>query len=191
MASLVAPVTNQHPWRPFNAPSGVFNTTGALSNPEAFAHTDTLWDPTTGSQAMISALPEHNSLSLKFYGKPPTSGDPITGQAALWGIARFTQNDTTFQYQGDVLGRFELTLRTAAVVTGILPSGMKFIKNINPVDDDSLFPGIRLVGQRGNAPASIVLDGTGYWGYMLEMTNVKVGTSGEATEELGAVYRLL
>jgi hypothetical protein len=189
MADPVAPITPQHPWRPFNATSDPFDTISALSDPKAYAMGGP-WSSVAGSRAVLSGVAEHNSLSLKFYGKPPASGDPITAQAALWGIARYTEDDTNFQYLADVLGKFELTLGTADVGTA-LPSGMKFIKSINPVEDDSLFPGIRLVGQRGDAPASIVLDGTGYWGYLLEMTNVKVGTPGVATEELGAVYRLM
>ncbi|MFG0286100.1 MAG: hypothetical protein ACF8R7_16910 [Phycisphaerales bacterium JB039] len=193
MTQVTGIVTLQEAWKALTLENSLFDTTAALSTPDAYAHATSVFTGTTGSRVVITGIDESNILSLKFYGKEPTTGSaPFTGQAALWGISKLEEGATT-EYMADYLCSLALTLGTKDRASGsaIIPANMKFVKEIAALDDTSLFPGLRIVGQKDNAAASMVLDAMGFWGYILEMTNVKVGTAGAATDELGALYRLI
>src|SRR5690606_38049344 len=121
-----------------------------------------------------------NSLALSFLGKEPASGSgPFHAIGGLW-MARKLENATDTEYRGTFLGEFELILGAQARdgTGGILPDDVKWVKSINPVKDRALFPGIRIVGQDGNAPPEMIIDGIGGWGVVLEL-RCRVPTDGE------------
>lgn len=137
---------------------------------------------------------ESNSLSLSFFGSEPGSGmSPFHAIGALW-VASKLQSGTDTEFRGTFLGEFELVLGEQARdgTGGILPDNVKWVKSINPVKDRALFPGIRIVGQDGNAPPEMIIDGIGGWGFVLEL-RCRVPTEGEgsAMAAVGAMRRIL
>lgn len=201
MADLVAPVTRQGSWEMLGVGiDPMFGDTSALSAPSAYAHrkSTNFWTGSSASPGQYIAIEdaglESNSLSLSFFGKEPGSGSgPFHAIGALWVASKLVAGLNT-EFRGTFLGEFELTLGATLRdgTGGILPDGVKWVKAINPVKDRALFPGIRIVGQEGDAPPEMILDGIGGWGYLLELRCLLPGgASGSAMESVGAMRRIL
>jgi hypothetical protein len=199
--STVAPVTPQNAWEliELGLAGPLFNATGDPSASGAYAHrkATTFWpEVQTGAQRAVlsGAGLEGNSLGLSFFGKPPGSGSaPFHAVAALW-MGRKLQKATDVEYRGTFLGELELILgeQQRDSTGGILPDDVLWVKSINPVKDRALFPGIRIVGQDGDAAAEMYLDGVGAWGYILELRcKVPAGASGSAMASVGAMRVIL
>jgi len=195
--STVAPVTPQNAWEliELGLSGPLFGATGNLSASSAYAHrkSTSFWpEVQTGAQrAVLSGTQlESNSFALSFFGKEPGTGSaPFHAIGALW-MGRKLQKSTDVEYRATFLGEFHLELgaQQRDSTGGILPDDVKWVKSINPVKDRALFPGIRIVGQDGDAAAEMILDGIGAWGFILELRCQKPdGALGSAMASVGAM----
>jgi hypothetical protein len=164
---------------------------GSPSAPSFYNHTNnfSLWAPSfsgTGQRARIDLTPtdaEANSLLLKFYGNPgspslqTTSGVVRVGQAAVWGVSLLEGDQQADEYMGDYLGLLQLTIGNDTLGdgdSGILPDGNPYpaaawVREVLILEDRSLFPAMRIVGQEDEAAAMLVFDSIGYSYVIVEL----------------------
>lgn len=194
MATRVNPVTERTDWTaPFdNTTNPYFTDTNGLSDPKAYALATTAWNTSfTGNSQLLVVTPaaESNNLALKFLGKPEsvaaeaTTGNVYRGQGAIWGISKLVKSSTT-EFVAEFLGSFDLTVGTvSASASSILPNGTQgdeafFCREIAPRVDASLFPGMRVVGQQGDASPILLIDSMGYHQFLIELKcNDPVGST--------------
>ncbi|MFG0283963.1 MAG: hypothetical protein ACF8R7_06030 [Phycisphaerales bacterium JB039] len=194
-------ISAQNAWQPwFSEGNNQFFTSDEdLSDPEAYLHATSPWTsdlaPATDDQRLVVSGTDFaaNNLELSFIGKVPQTGDaPYHAIGALWGFSKLVEPDG--DYFARYLAQFELVLGTADRASGssILPSGAKFVRAITPTVDRSLFPGIRITGQEGQAAAVMTLDAIGFFGFILELRAKKpAGADGSAMSAVGALRRVV
>ena len=190
-------ITAQNSWTSWfsDGTDDFFTSTAALSDPDEYLHSTSEWTSDLGTSQTQQRLVvsgtdfQANNLELSFIGKEPQSGTSrYHALAALWGFAKLDDTD----YFARFLGQFELVLGTAAGAgNSVLPAGTKFVRAITPVVDRSLFPGIRITGQEGQAAAALTIDAVGFLGFVLEMRcKVPAGASGDPMDAAGALRRV-
>lgn len=113
-------------------------------------------------------VPEGSSIAWKFYA---IGADGNTGEVRIWGISK-AYDGTNTEYMADYICKFVLTLGANAIAAEadslILPI-CKFVDTIVVEEDRAIIPGVRVISNGDNAAAVAVLDGMGYWGYIVEM----------------------
>jgi len=212
MADEVIPVSQQSQWRVSQSGSDkYFDQSGDVSAPGTYTHT-TDSDPwpsaLTGSNQRIRIdlqAMQANNLALKFFGAPasvyPQSGDQVEGLAAFWGVSQMTDGaqTPTIEYAGEYLGKVRLAVgKTAGVTsqTSILPATPApfFVREIAVLEDHSIFPAFRIVGQEDEAAPILVFDTIGYRHVIVEMRRQAPGQTGITTvaaTDLGFLYRVI
>lgn len=183
----------------------LFRSGRGTEHPDTYAHTDTFTDwqtvLTTGQTQRVRldlTSVESNNLILKFFENPATTS--TTGQTGLVGIWGVSELNGASEYVGDYLGKAMILVGEKEVdSSAVLPhSGSSdpafWVREIGVQDDRSLFPGMRIVGQEGEAAPVLVLDTMGYTHLIIEMRRVAVGTglqTSNAALFLGFLYRFL
>lgn len=137
-------------------------------------------------------------MLLKFYGNPATTSTVArTGLVGLWGVSEL--NGAT-EYVGDYLGKAKIVLGEKEIdSSAVLPDSGDtnpgfWAREVGVQDDRSLFPGMRVVGQEGEAAPVLVVDTMGYTYVIVEMRRAVVTTSLQTTNSadfLGFLYRYL
>src|SRR5207237_9157044 len=119
------------------------------------------------------------------------------GTARLWGLAALRHGKDE-EVLGDHLPDLTITIGTASVLAALAPPGgsglilpcplaapTKWADAIALGDDKSLTPpGARVYGNADNASAVVLIDGTGYSHYVIEL---KKGTC----RGIGGMYRFI
>ena len=177
---LASIVTTQGQWT--KRPSGQtshFTSNAALLPRNTYTQSASLFTGTSGSVEVISGLPLYQMACFKFLCKKNTSGTEWVGRSRLSGISEVSDSEN-FEYLADYLCTLTLTFgdETPTAPSVILPyestsNPYRYCKSIDIDEDRALFPGIRVVGQEPGEDSpvpTLVLDGMGYLGYILQMT---------------------
>lgn len=219
MATQVTPVSQQIAWLLQDNTNKYLNDTGDLSAPEAYNHAASPWtsDYSGNDQQRVvfDLTTEANTFLLKFWGRPAsTPPDPYpsstiyAGLGAVWGISKLVNqlvSPTTTEYLGEYLGKFELVVGRDQVASGTLlpdtedPEGAAtWISEINILEDRSIFPAFRVIGQQGDAAPVLAFDSMGYSQIIVEMrSTLPAGFSragydtASAPTDLGCLRRVL
>lgn len=183
MATAVTPVSQQIAWSVMDDTELFLDDTGDLSDPKSYNHTDTAsnwqsrFSPNSDQRVRIDLATEANSLLLKFYGHPfsalsvATPGFVYVGEGAVWGVSELVKQTTT-EYVGDYLGRFELIVGNDTVTSSNILStdpDTAWVREIAVTEDRSIFPAMRIVGQQGDAAPVLVFDSMGYSQVIIEL----------------------
>lgn len=197
--------------------SRYFVTTGELSDPKEYSHAETLWASNLGSgvERIVVPVPQAaRNAMLKCFGRdesaasaaPPNPSTMSLGIGAVWGVA---EGDTgnpeqSQEFFGEYLGRFDVTMRNGYVGSGsFLAAGgdaAALSRRQSVVEDRAYLPGLRTIGERGEASPLTTLDTIGYGWLIVELRcRLPAGASGTplafpgvtttAATKLGFLYR--
>lgn len=114
-----------------------------------------------------------------------------TGLVGVWGVSAL--NGAT-EYVGDYLGKAMIEVGSKEVASSaVLPdSGDTYpafwVRHIGVQDDRALFPGMRVVGEEGEASPVLVIDTMGYSRLIIEMRRVAVGPTLTTADPVAAAY---
>lgn len=191
MATKVAVVTEKNLWHLGNDRAKLFKLNG-LHDPEEYAdasaawttETDDLADPQRTVRLVVTPAEEFNVISWKFYGTD-TADQVCT--ARFWAFADVDNNGGVM---GDYMGDVVITLGSKEIHSGatVLPGGKLWAKRLQPTIDKTLFPGVRVIGEGGNAPATMIFDGMGLKSFIVEIA--LIGSGGDPAEDAGVLWRV-
>ena len=193
-----------------------FVTTSQLSDTEDYAHAETLWTSNLGSgvERIVVPVPEAaRNAMLKCFGRaesasstsPPDPSTMSLGIGSVWGVSEGVGSEPNdIEYFGEYLGRFDVTMRNGYVGSGsFLAAGgdaAALSRRQSVVADRAYLPGLRTIGERGEASPLTTLDTIGCGWLIVELRcRLPVGASGgpfafpgvtaAAATKLGFLYR--
>lgn len=159
-----------------------------LSAPEAYNHAATLWNSVlatssgqSAAQSLVIPVPPDlaSVIIMKFVVEPnsATAGGPGTmylGIGALWGVAALVDDrvePAATEYVGEHLGQFDLTANDTDIGSStLLPTGgPAFARRTTVRVDRASLPGLRVVGERGEASPVLVAGAMGYTHVIVEL----------------------
>lgn len=208
--------TTQNAWHlAQHSASRYFVTTGELSDPGAYAHAQTLWTSNLGSgvERIVVPVPQAaRNAMLKCFGRaesassasPPASSTMSLGMGGVWGVSEGVGSNPEYvEYFGEYLGRFDVTMRNGYVDSGsFLAAGgdaAALSRRQSVVADRAYLPGLRTIGERGEASPLTTLDTIGYGWLVVELRcRLPFGASGGpfafdvtpvAATKMGFLYR--
>lgn len=190
MATKVAVVTEKNVWNLGNDKDKLFKDS-TLSDPEDFSDAGSAWTTqiagAVGNQRttrlVVSPAAEFNVISWKFYG---TDAADEVCTARFWAFTDVNNNGVVGDYLGDVV----ITLGAKAIHSGatVLPEGKLWAKRLQPTIDKTLFPGVRVIGEGGNAPATMIFDGMGLKSFIVEIAMTH--PEGQTAASAGVLWRV-
>lgn len=196
--------------------SRYFVTIGELSDPKEYSHAETLWASNLGSgvERIVVPVPQAaRNAMLKCFGRaesassasPPDPSSMTLGVGAVWGVSEGVGSNPEYvEYFGEYLGRFDVTMRHGYVGSGsFLAAGgdaAALSRRQSVIADRAYLPGLRTIGERGEASPLTTLDTIGYGWLIVELRcRLPVGASGGpfafpgvdtvAATKLGFLYR--
>jgi len=131
---------------------------------------------------------DFNVITWKFYG---LGGVDKVCTARFWGLADV---ESSGGVMGDYLGDVVVTLGSKQIHGGatVLPGGRYWAKRLQPTIDKTLFPGVRVIGEGGNAPATMLFDGMGLKSFIVEIAKiVPAGSSADPVTSAGVLWRVI
>lgn len=192
MATKVAVVTEKNVWNLGNDKAKLF-VRQTQSDPEEYSDKSSAWQTLLGgagtNTAVLVVTPtvEFNVISWKFYGTDAADEVCI---ARFWAFTDVLNGGVAGDYMGDVV----ITLGAKAIHSGasVLPEGKLWAKRLQPTIDKTLFPGVRLVGEGGNAPVTMLFDGMGLKSFIVEIAMIKpTGSEADVAASAGVLWRVI
>lgn len=196
------------------------DTYNALSPPNEYIYRAGAWNSVLASglgdtvqQRLVVDLPADggSNVALKFFGRPAPIYTPFVnprvGVGAVWGISPLNGGGFT-EYVGEFLGSFGLSIGSVqADGSSVITETQKpfFARRATVSIDRAAFPGFRIIGdfpltrfpdgqpaQPVSPSPALVVDALGYGQLVVELRGVRpVGSTGQAADQLGFVYRTL
>ena len=190
MATKVAVVTEKNIWRLGNDADKLFKET-SLNDPEEYSDASSAWTTQTAGgvprtvRLVVTPTVEFNVISWKFYGTDAADEVCI---ARFWAFADVENSGGVV---GDYMGDVVVTLGSKAIHSGatVLPEDKLWAKRLQPTIDKTLFPGVRIVGEGGNAPATMIFDGMGLKSFIVEIAMITPGSENPAASA-GVLWRV-
>lgn len=192
MATKVAVVTEKNIWQVGNDISKLFERV-THSDPEDYSDKSTAWQTQFGgagsNTAVLVVTPsvEFNVISWKFYGTDAADEVCI---ARFWAFSDVQNNGGVI---GDYMGDVVVTLGSKQIHAGatVLPEGKRWAKLLRPTIDKTLFPGVRVIGEGGNAPATMLFDGMGLKSFIVEIAMIDPKSEGKQAASAGVLWRVI
>jgi hypothetical protein len=130
---------------------------------------------------------EFNVIAWKFFG---LDAEDEVCTARFWAFTDVLGNGGVM---GDYMGDVVITLGSKAIHSGasVLPGDKLWAKRLQPTIDKTLFPGVRVIGEGGNAPATMIFDGMGLKSFIVEIAMIVPQSSGAtAADSAGLLWRV-